>query len=84
MHKEWENARKLGSSNTLAHWATLMVCSLKKLDKEYLFNFNFTQNILGENLPICPFIAFGRRETAQKTNFSNSSIDRFLFTDMPS
>ena len=29
MHKEWENARKLGNSNTLAHcftiWATLAV-----------------------------------------------------------
>ena len=24
MHKEWENARKLGNSNTLAHWATLV------------------------------------------------------------
>ena len=23
MHKEWKNARKLGNSNTLAHWATL-------------------------------------------------------------
>ena len=40
---------------------------LKKLRKETPSNSYFAQNILGENLPIGPFTAFGSRETAQKS-----------------
>ena len=46
MHKEWENARKLGNSNTLAHcftiWATLMAINKIALIVEIFCRVNKT------------------------------------------